>query len=262
MFRNAVRAAVVLALLGITSARAGTLDDIRQAGVLKACIWPDYFGISYRNPRTGNLQGIDIELSRALAKDLNVRIEYVDTDFARLLDDLEARKCHIAMMGVGVTPQRAARIDFSLPYLRSDVYAITTRTNRAINTWDDLDKPGRVIVVQGGTFMEPLMRRVLTQARLEVVARPAQREQEVQSGRADAFITDYPYGQRMLANADWARLVAPAKPVQLTDYAYAVPKGERDWLARVNQFVSQARQDGRLASAARQNNLLPIIVKD
>jgi len=262
MYRNATLAALILALLSLTAARAGTLDEVRQAGVLKACIWPDYFGISYRNPRTGSLQGIDIELSRALAKDLNVRVEYVDSNFASFIDDLDARKCHIAMMGVGVTPQRAERIDFSQPYLRSDVYAITTRANRSIITWNDLDKPGRIIVVQGGTFMEPLMRRVLTQAKLEVVARPLQREQEVLSGRADAFITDYPYSQRVLANSDWARLVSPARPVQLTDYAYAVPKGDREWLARVNLFVGQTKQDGRLATAARNYNLLPILIKD
>jgi len=262
MYRNATLAALILALLSLTAARAGTLDEVRQAGVLKVCIWPDYFGISFRNPRTGSLQGIDIELSGAFAQDLNVRVEYVDSSFTSILDDLDARKCHIAMMGVGVTPARAARVDFSQPYLRSDVYAITTRANRSIITWNDLDKPGRVIVVQGGTFMEPLMRRVLTQAKLEVMERPGQREQEVLSGRADAFITDYPYSQRVLANYDWPRLVSPTSPVQLTDYAYAVRKGDREWLARVDLFVGRIKQDGRLAKAARNYNLLPILIKD
>ncbi len=161
-------------------AAAGTmLDQIRQEGRLRVCMWPDYYGISYRNRRTGALQGLDVDLSQALAADLGVRLETVDTDFSRVLDDVAGRRCHLAMMGVGVTAARAERVAFSLPYLRSDVYAITTRANRTIRTWDDLDRPGRVIVVQRATVMEPLMARVLKRAELRIVSRPGEREQEV-----------------------------------------------------------------------------------
>ncbi len=238
------------------------LEEIRREGRLRVCMWPDYYGISYRNRRTGAVQGLDVDLSQALAADLGVRLETVDTDFSRVFDELANRRCHIAMMAVGVTAARAERVAFSLPYLRSDVYAITTRANRTIRTWDDLDRPGRIIVVQKATVMEPLMARVLKQAELRVVSRPGEREQEVESGRADAFITDYPYSRRMLATTDWARLVAPAQVVQLTDYAYALPRGEPAWLERVNAFVRAIRQDGRLEQAARRHDLLPIIARE
>jgi ABC-type amino acid transport substrate-binding protein len=239
---------------------AGTLlEQIRREGRLRVCMWPDYYGISYRNRRTGALQGLDVDLSQALASDLGVRLETVDTDFSRVIDDVAARRCDVAMMGVGVTAARAERVAFSLPYLRSDVYAITTRGNRTVRTWEDLDRPGRVIVVQKGTLMEPLMARVLKQAELRVLSRPGEREQEVASGRADAFITDYPYSRRMLATTDWARLIAPDRVVQLTDYAYALPQGEPAWLERVNAFVRAIRQDGRLEQAARRHELLPIV---
>ncbi|MDD2545620.1 MAG: ABC transporter substrate-binding protein [Burkholderiaceae bacterium] len=238
------------------------LKDVQQKSLLKVCIWPEYFGISYRNPRTGVFQGVDIHMSAAFAKDLGVALEYVLTDFSHLLDDLEARKCHIAMMAVGVTPVRAQRIDFSIPYLRSDVYAIATRSNRTVQTWEDIDQPGRVVVVQKGTYMEPLMRKILKKATLQVVLRPSERERDVESGRADVFITDYPYSKRMLKNTDWARVIAPPREIQLTDYAYAVPQGDPAWLERVNQFIRQVQNDGRLSQAAARYDLLPIVVKD
>jgi ABC-type amino acid transport substrate-binding protein len=73
-------------------AAAGTmLDQIRQEGRLRVCMWPDYYGISYRNRRTGTLQGLDVDLSQALAADLGVRLETVDTDFSRVLDDVAGR---------------------------------------------------------------------------------------------------------------------------------------------------------------------------
>ncbi len=261
MFR-VLYVALSLVLCGSPSAMAQTLQDVQRTRVLKVCIWPDYFGVSYRNPRNDSLQGIDIDLSRAFARDLGAEVSYVETDFSRLLDDLQAKRCHIAMMAVGVTPQRQERVDFSLPYLRSDLYAVATRTNPSVRRWDDIDRPGRVVVVQKGTFMEPVMQSTLKHARLESVLRPNEREREVESGRADVFMTDYPYSRRVLSTLDWAVVIAPDRPVRLTDYAYAVPKGDAAWLARVNSFVRQIRQDGRLAEAAKRFDLLPIVVKD
>ncbi len=253
---------LVLSLAAGMGAGAQTLDEIKSRGILKVCIWPDYFGISWRNPHTGTLQGLDIDLSQALARDLGVRLEYVETDFSRVLDDLEGRKCQVAMMAMGITPERASRVDFSLPYLRSDVYAIATHANRSIRIWDDIDKPGKVVVVLKGTLMEPLMQRTLQHATLRVVTHAQDRERDVESGRADVFITDYPYSKRMLMNTDWARLVPPEREVQLTDYAYAIPKGDPQWLQRINQFVSQIKHDGRLVQAGRAHGLLPIVARE
>ena len=254
--------AFAFSLFATLPAQAGVLDDVKASGELKVCIWPDYYGISFRNPRTGTLQGIDIDLSLALAKDLGVRLVHVETSFNTLIDDLIAGKCQIGMMGIGVTPERKQQLAFSLPYLRSDIYAITTRDNATLKTWADIDRPGRAIAVQKGTYMESLMRRTLAHARLIVTERPGEREREVSSGRADAFITDYPYSQRMLASTDWARRIEPTQTVQLTDYAYAVAQGDAPWLARVNQFVTRIKADGRLRSAAQRHQLTPIVVSE
>lgn len=251
---------IVSCLATALSAQAQILASVQSEGTLRVCMWPDYFGISYLNKRTGSLQGVDITLSAELAKDLGVAVQYVETDFRSVLEELETGKCHIAMMAVGVTPARAERVDFSAPYLRSDVYGITTRANQSIQTWEDIDQPGRVVAVMKGTVMEPLMQRTLKKATLLITTEPGEREREVESGRADIFITDYPYSRRMLQNTDWARLVPPTETVQLTDYAYAVPKGDPEWLARINLFVKAIQEDGRLIDAAEPHGLLPIVV--
>lgn len=244
--------------LGVSS----SLDDIKKNKLLKVCIWPDYFGISYLNSRTNTLQGIDIDLSKEFAKDLGVKLEYVHTSFANFMDDLLADKCHVAMMGVGVTPQRAERVKFSKPYLRSDIYAVALKANTTVNSWDDIDRPGKIVVVQKGTFMEPALKDYLKQASLYAATKHGEREKEVESGRADVFATDYPYSQRMLQNTDWAKVIAPNKPIRQTDYAYAVRPEDTAWLQRVNQFVDQIKKDGRLSTAASAHRLTPIVLKD
>ena len=81
---------------------------------------------------------------------------------------------------------------------------------------------------------------------------------EVRSGRADVFISDYPYGQKMLQVYDWARLLTPKQATEQIEYAYAIKKGQPQWLARINSFVQAIKADGRLEQAAQHNNLRPI----
>ena len=236
------------------------LDRVRAAGTLRVCIWPDYFSITFRNPKTGELSGIDVTLSDAFAKDLGVKVVYVDSSFPTFIVDLLADRCDVAMFGVGMLPDRAAKVRFSQPYLRSDIYAVTTKTHPTIRTWDDIDRPGHVVACQAGTFMEPVMREKLKQAELVSIRPPTTREREVQSGRADVFMTDYPYSRRVAENADWARVMAPPRPVFPLSYAYAVAPGDDAWLARVDGFVADVKRDGRLVAAARQNQLDPIVL--
>lgn len=234
-------------------------ERLRAGAPLRVCIWPDYYGISYRNPRTQQLAGIDIDLSAELAKDLGLRLEYVDSSFATLIADLEEARCDVAMFAVGMLPQRMQRLRFARPYLQSDIYGVTTKGNRVVSRWEDIDKPGVAVAVQAGTFMEPVMAAALKQARLVRVAPPATRERELESGRVDVFMTDYPYSRRLLDNADWAMLVSPPAPFHVLPYAHAVKPGDAAWLAQIDDFVARIQRDGRLEAAARRHGLSAIV---
>lgn len=250
---------LALAAAALTSHAGGVLDRVRATGTVRVCIWPDYYGITYRNPRTHQLGGIDIDLAAALGEDLKLKVETVDSSFATLVQDVRGDRCDIAMFAVAVLPQRKAQLAFSQPYLRSDVYAITTRSSRVVREWGDIDKPGVQVAVQAGTFMEPVMAQALKQATLVVVKPPATREQELEAGRVDVFMTDYPYSRRLLDSADWARLVAPPTPFHVLPYGYAVKPGDADWLAEIDDFVARIKRDGRLDAAARRHGLTPAL---
>jgi ABC-type amino acid transport substrate-binding protein len=259
------RLCVLCALAGFTFGAAAQdkpgrqLAHIQSSKVLRVCIWPDYYSITYRNPKTQTLSGIDIDLAQELGKDLGAAVEFVDSSFAKLVDDLTQDRCDVAMFAVGITPARQEKLRFTRPHLASDIYAVISKTNRRIKDWADIDKPETVVAVAKGTLHEPIMKDKLKAAKLLVLDTPFAREQEVQSGRADVFMTDYPYSQRFLANADWARLVSPPGAYHITPYAYAVKPGDDAWLARLDVFVAAIKQDGRLLAAARRHRLEPIV---
>jgi ABC-type amino acid transport substrate-binding protein len=262
-FRTRASAALLAGALLVGAAPAtasGTLERVRAAGAVRVCVWPDYYGISFRHPRTGQLAGIDVDLSRELGAQLGVRVDYVDSSFVSLVEDVTAGRCDVAMFAIGVTPARAAVLAFTRPHVRSDFYGVATRSSRTVPTWEDMDRPGVVVAVQAGTVMEPVMRDRLRHATLSVVRAPQTREAEVQAGRADVFISDFPYTRRLATQADWIRLLKPRETFHLVSYAYAVKPGDAPWLAYLDAFLDSARRDGRLLKAAQAHGLDPIVV--
>jgi cyclohexadienyl dehydratase len=253
-------AAAGLALAAAAAHAGPVLERVKAAQAVRVCIWPDYYGVTFRNPRTQQLAGIDVDLSAEFGRDLKARVEYVETSFPKLVDDLKADRCDVAMFAVAVLPARAAQLAFSKPYLQSDIYGITTKGSRVVREWADIDKPGVQVAVQAGTFMEPVMAEALKQATMVVVKPPATRERELESGRVDVFMTDFPYSRRLLDNADWATLVSPPRPFHVLPYAYAVKQGDDAWLAQVDEFVARIKRDGRLEAAAKRHGLAPIVV--
>ena len=235
------------------------LKRIESTRELRVCIWPDYYGISYRNPKSLQLTGIDIDNAKELAKALGASVTFVDSSFAKLVDDVTGDRCDIAMFAIGITPQRQDKLRFTQPHLVSDVYAITTQANRRMQSWGDIDKPGTVVVVAKGTLHESLMKSTLKAAELRVVDTPAAREQEVQSGRADVFMTDYPFSRRMVDLNSWARLISPPGTYHLTPYAWAMKPGDDAFHARVEQVLAAMKADGRLLAHARRHGLEPIV---
>jgi ABC-type amino acid transport substrate-binding protein len=253
---------VTIAVLMSNQALAQTsrLERVLANKELRACIWPEYYSISYRNPKTRELSGIDIAITQDLARELGVRLRFVDSNVTQLHESLELDLCDIATHATGNNEERQARLLFSQPYLKSGLFAVTLKNKEGLQNWESLDQPGRVIAVAAGTIMESVMSKSLKKARLLKVQFPGTREQEVLSGRADAFMTDYPYSLRMIDLTDWAAVIQAPSSMTATEYAYAFAKGDQSLQMKVDAFLSLIKKDGRLLQYAKTNNLEPIVL--
>ena len=248
----------LLMFISSNAAEMSKLDKIKQNNQIKVCIWPEYYGISYLDQRTQKLVGIDSDLAKELAKDLDVKLKFIPSSFATLVKDVNSDKCDIAMFAIGNTESRRAKLRFTTPHLSSDIYAITTKANKKINSWEDIDKKGIVVAVAKGTYHEPVMKKKLKNAQLLVVNSFKAREQEVKASRADVFMTDYPFGKRMIAKTNWAKLIIPSKTYHKTPYAWVMNYGDDKFYNRVEKFIKKKKKDGRLLELAKKNGLEPI----
>lgn len=232
--------------------------EVTKSGKLRVCQYPLYYSISHRNPKTGQIEGIDADLSKELAKELGAKLEIVESSFGTFIADLQTGKCEIGMFGIGATLKRAQAVAFSKPYLLTSIYAVV-RNGGKVKTWTDIDQPGVRVAVTLGSYIEPFMKDYLKKASLLVVAPPATREGELVANRADVIMTDYPTAVKVTAEFDWALTVSPTETLRLTPYAYVVPQGDQIWLNYINLFVDTIKLDGRLKHYAEKNKLGPIV---
>ncbi|OWJ74802.1 ABC transporter substrate-binding protein [Haematobacter genomosp. 1] len=242
------------------AAQESRLIEVTKSGTLRVCQYPMYYSISFRDPATGEITGIDADLSKELAKELGVELEIVESAFGTFIADIQANKCDIGMFGIGATLKRAQAVEFSKPYLKSSIYAIA-RADGPINTWADIDQPGRTAVTTLGSYVEPFMRGYLKEAKLEAISPPATREGELIAGRADVVMSDYPTAIKVQAEFDWAKIITPDQPLSVTPYAYVVPQGDQIWLNYINLFIDTIKLDGRLDAFAAKHGLTEIVAE-
>jgi cyclohexadienyl dehydratase len=260
-FLTAVLAGIALLGAAFPTAAQQTqshLYDITKSGKLRVCTWPLYYSISFRNPATGELEGIDADLMKELANDMGVKLEVVETAFGTFIADLQANKCDIGMFGVGATMKRAQAVEFSKPYLVTNVYAVV-KEDGPIKQWGDIDKKGITAAVTLGSYIEPFMRGYLKNAAVNAVAPPATSQAELMTNRADVIMSDFPTALRMKKEFPGVTFLLPPEKLAVTPYAYVVAPGDQIWLNYVNLFVDTIKLDGRLARFAEKNGLGPIV---
>lgn len=238
--------------------RESHLDRVVKSRKLRVCIWPEYYAISYKNPKTGQLEGIDIDLAKEFAGELKAELQFVETSFSAFIADLQTDKCDIGMFGIGATLSRAQAVEFSEPYIVTSVYGVTRKDHPKVKSWDDMDQDGIVVATQLGSYVDTFMKSYLKKAKVSSVQPPATREGEVATGRADILMTDYPVAKKLESTQEWARIINPTEPLAVTPYAYAVAPGDQVWLNYINLFLKTIKRDGRLLRAAKNNGLEPV----
>jgi ABC-type amino acid transport substrate-binding protein len=102
---------------------------------------------------TGELEGFDVDVMRAVGEALGLEVSFAQLDFAGLLPGLTAGRFDVIASGVTRTPERLASTDFFLlsPYIVNGL-AITRRAEDAdITGWATVC--GKTMgAVRGGTF--------------------------------------------------------------------------------------------------------------
>jgi ABC-type amino acid transport substrate-binding protein len=109
---------------------AAVLDAIRTRSMLRVGYMPNSLPYAYFNTH-GDLVGFDIEMAHRLASELRVKLEFVPISPRSWQADVESGSCDIIMSGVVLTPLRAIRTLYTMPYLDETLALIVLDRDRA-----------------------------------------------------------------------------------------------------------------------------------
>ena len=157
-------AAVLAALPAAAESQApDRLQTILDRGVLRVGTTMDTPVFSMRDPATGKLHGLDMDVLETLNSSLGVKLEYVKMTFGSMLADLAADKFDIAMSGMGRTLDRARVATFSKPYMRyGKLLLIRSADQGRFKTLADLDRPGLKIAYNRGGLNDRFAHNMFT----------------------------------------------------------------------------------------------------
>ncbi|MEU8685956.1 transporter substrate-binding domain-containing protein [Streptomyces sp. NPDC048611] len=225
--------------------KTSALDAVPRRGVLRVCTTGDYRPFSHRDPATGAYRGVDIEMAGDLAKSLDARPRYVATTWAGLVGDLSAGRCDIAMGGVSVTLPRARSVYFSEPTRTDGKTPIVRCTDKdRYQTLSQIDRPGTRVIVNPGGTNEEFARARIHRAALTVHRDNTTIFDEIIAGRADVMMTDASETRYQAKIHPELCSLHPDKPFTFSEKAYALPRGDEEFRAYVDQWVHLATHDG------------------
>ena len=155
--------AVVIALVLILSLAAAsadvvyrTLDEIKASGTINIGVFSDKNPFGYVD-ENGEYQGYDVYFARRIGEDLGVQVNFVSTEAANRVEYLETGKVDIILANFTVTPERAEKVDFALPYMNVAL-GVVSPDSRIITDLSELTAGDQVIVISGTTAEDYLIK--------------------------------------------------------------------------------------------------------
>jgi ABC-type amino acid transport substrate-binding protein len=231
-----------------------SLDDIQKRGVLRVAVNPDSAGFCAPNPRTGNLEGIDVMIARRMAQGIfggtmfEVRpyIEFVEVPMSERLRSVTAGEADLVVAALAATNERRRIADFTRSYYGTAL-TVAVRKDRNIENITDL-KNARVVVVDGSIDLEFAHRSDLA-GQVVVAESLKQMAELLGSGEVDAAMCAAVHFD---SYADVLGEDAYRLPVEFDSYQYAVAvrKGDEALAEFLDAQMTDVVQQGYVAIAA------------
>ena len=161
---NKITAVLVLLTLVLSLAAAGaedgrvyrTVEEIKESGVINIGVFSDKNPFGYVD-ENGDYQGYDVYFARRIGEDLGVKVNFVSTEAANRVEYLETGKVDIILANFTVTPERAEKVDFALPYMNVAL-GVVSPDSRVITDLSQIGADDHVIVISGTTAEDYLIK--------------------------------------------------------------------------------------------------------
>jgi len=228
----------------IELAKKSTIEKILKSGKLRVGFESGYVPFEMTNKK-GQFIGFDMDYARRLAKAMGVEFVPVNTAWDGIIPALMTDKFDIIMGGMTITQERNLKINFADPYIVvGQTILINKKHEDTVKDYRDLNDPKYIVTSRLGTTGEQAIKRYIPKATYKAFESEAEAGLEVINGKADALVYDLPFCGFLYGSQGQGKTVFLDKPFTFEPLAWAINKGDPDFLNFLNNFLRQTRGDG------------------
>jgi cyclohexadienyl dehydratase len=234
---------VLLALLPLSLNAESKLDQIISSGELKVGTTGDWDPMSMKDPATNKYVGFDIDVMRELAKDMNVKVIFVPTEWKTIVAGITAGRYDIST-SVTKTPKRAEVAGFTNSYYKYGTVPLVLKKNlKKYSTWESLNNKEVTIATTLGTSQEEKAKEFFPKSKLRSIESPARDFQEVLAERADGNITSSTEANKLVIKYPQLAIV-PDGEKNPAFLAMMVNINDKVWNDYVNEWIKSKKASG------------------
>lgn len=201
---------------------------------------------------SGAWSGFYIDLSKALAEELEAELEIIETTWGNSVLDLQSGKTDI-FFGLNPTPKRALVIDFSVPVF-NNAFTMIAKKGLGKKTWEDFNKPDVKIAVDAGSSQDQVATRLCPKAQISRFKTVDEAAAAVMTGRADCQCIVLMLSMTMLKkNPALGELVVPTPIFATTSNAGFRREADKTWRDFVNTWLDFNRGLGLIRQVIVKN---------
>ena len=234
------------ALLAIGALAAGCGGAQKDAAgssekVLRVGTNADFAPFEFQDADRKEYQGFDMDLIRAIGKEMGYKVEIQNINFDGLIPAMESGNIDLIASGMTINDERKAKVLFSEPYYQSGLTIIVKKDNTSINTFKDLT--GKKVAVQIGTTSA---KEVKTLGNVEVKEfnSSADTFMELKAGGVDAVVNDRPVNDYYILKSGEKDVRALDELLTSEDYGLAINKNNADLQKKVNDALASLKKSG------------------
>ena len=231
------------------AASGSLIERINNKGTITVGTEGTYAPFTYHD-KDGKLTGYDVEVTRAVADKLGIKVEFKETQWDSMMAGLKAGRFDVVANQVGLTsPERQATFDKSEPYSWSGA-VLVVRKDSNIKSIDDIKgvKTAQSLTSNYGEKAKA------AGAELVPVDGLAQSLTLIEQKRADATLNDELAVLDYLKNKPDAgvKIVWSAPADEKVGSGLIVNKGNDEALAKFNTAITELKADGTLKKLGEQ----------
>jgi len=230
-------------------AKTSAIEEILKRGKLLVGMEAGYQPFEMQDDK-GNIIGFDVDMAYELGKAIfgkggEKKVEIINTAWEGIIPSLMTHKFDIIMAGMTVLQSRNLKVNFCEPYYYiGQCILINKKDKDKYKSYKDLNKKGVIITSRLGTTGAFTAERLMPKATYRLFKTEAEGALQVANGIADAFIYDEPQ-VRVNAAKYKDTTIGLFEPLTYEPLAWAIRKGDPDFLNFLNNFLQQLRGDGR-----------------